>query len=79
VCSGAGRQGWKQVVVNQSGREMASHWGPVGGGMKVVSMLSGIGRPPFLSPMTEGRAGEGNCARFAVIAHGLIQVAGTQL
>lgn len=58
----------KQVVFNQSGREIGSHWGPFGGVRKVVSMPSGSRVPPFLFPMAEGRGrklcmvmGEGYC------------------
>lgn len=60
----------KQVVFNQSGREIGSHQGPFGGGMKVVSMPSGIRVPPLLLPVAEGRGrgrklhmvmGEGCC------------------
>jgi len=50
-----GERDGKQVVFNQSGRETGSHWGPSGDGMKVVSMPSGSGVPPFLFPAAEGR------------------------
>lgn len=58
------------MVLNQSGREMAGHWGPFGGGMKVVSVPSGSGRPPFLSPMAEGR-GQGR-KLHTVCGHGML-------
>lgn len=58
------------MVFNQSGREIGSHWGPFGGGMKVVSMPSGSRVPPFLLLLADGRGrgrklcvatGEGCC------------------